>query len=153
MWDFTEKRSPRKTKPDRSRRKRPTSRNQRNGQSGVNDLKDLELHLDLSYSHAEDILAALCVTSEQLSEYNTVTERLNEHSVVWRNVIFERAKFNMIEQEAGASADMKSSQHYTAQRSIAGAESRRVKWFGTGYWLDWERKDSQSKFRWILNSL
>lgn len=40
------------------------------------------MHLDLSYSHAEDILAALCVTSEQLSEYNTVTERLNEHSVV-----------------------------------------------------------------------
>ncbi len=34
-------------------------------------------------------------------EYNTVTERLNEHIVVQRNVIFEHAKFNMRQQEAG----------------------------------------------------
>ncbi len=31
---------------------------------------------------AEDILASLRLTSEQLSEYNTVIERLNEHFVV-----------------------------------------------------------------------
>lgn len=32
-------------------------------------------------------------------------ERLNEHFVVRRNVIFERAKFNMRQQETGDSAD------------------------------------------------
>ncbi|KAL1255541.1 hypothetical protein QQF64_013602 [Cirrhinus molitorella] len=31
---------------------------------------------------AEDILTSLRLTSEQLSEYNTVIERLNEHFVV-----------------------------------------------------------------------
>lgn len=54
---------------------------------------------------AEDILTSLRLTSEQLSEYNTVIERLNERFVVRRNVIFERAKFNMRQQEAGESAD------------------------------------------------
>lgn len=54
---------------------------------------------------AEDILTSLRLTSEQLSEYNTVIKRLNEHFVVQRNVIFERAKFNMRQQEAGESAD------------------------------------------------
>lgn len=53
---------------------------------------------------AEGILT-LRLTSEQLSEYNTVMERLNEHFVVQRNVTFERAKFNMRQQEAGESAD------------------------------------------------
>lgn len=54
---------------------------------------------------AEDILTSLRLTSEHLSEYNTDTERPNEHFVVRRNLIFEHAKFNMRQQEAGQSAD------------------------------------------------
>lgn len=61
---------------------------------------------------AEDILTSLRLTPEQLCQYNTVMERLNEHFVVRRNVISELiisvisdAKFNMRQQETGDSAD------------------------------------------------
>lgn len=68
------------------------------GESQVNAL------VYLMGDEAEDILTSLRLTPEQLSEYNTVMERLNEHFVVRRNVIFERAKF-MRQQETGEFVD------------------------------------------------
>ncbi len=70
--------------------KNVSSQNQRNGQSGVKDLKDLELHLDLNYSQKRTKLILsgtghphiIASHFRSIIEYNTVTERLNEHFVV-----------------------------------------------------------------------
>ena len=44
---------------------------------------------------ADDILAALKLTTEERESYETVREKLDNHLVIKRNVIHERAKFNM----------------------------------------------------------
>jgi len=63
------------------------------------------MHSCIQWAMRQRTLTLLRLTQEQLSDYNTVMERLNEHFVVRRNVIFERAKFNMRQQETGESAD------------------------------------------------
>ena len=54
---------------------------------------------------AEDILTSLRLTDREMTAYGTVRERLNAHFISRRNVIFERAKFNMRQQEAGETVD------------------------------------------------
>ena len=44
---------------------------------------------------ADDILRSFNLTEAQQAEYAVVKERFNSHFVRKRNVIFERAKFNM----------------------------------------------------------
>ena len=54
---------------------------------------------------AEDVITSLRLTAEEMSEYSTVKAKLEGHFVVCRNIIFERAKFNQRQQEAGESVD------------------------------------------------
>ena len=49
---------------------------------------------------ADDILRSFNLTEAQQAEYAVVKERFNSHFVRKRNVIFERAKFNMRKQES-----------------------------------------------------
>ncbi|XP_039460226.1 P2Y purinoceptor 1-like [Oreochromis aureus] len=53
----------------------------------------------------EDVITSLNLTEEEASEYHTLKDNLEAHFVVRRNVIFERAKFNQRQQEAGETAD------------------------------------------------
>ena len=54
---------------------------------------------------ADDILRSFNLTEAQQAEYAVVKERFNSQFVRKRNVIFERAKFNMRKQEEGESVD------------------------------------------------
>ncbi|KAI5621586.1 hypothetical protein C0J50_18855 [Silurus asotus] len=54
---------------------------------------------------AEDILTSLHLSPQAASDYEVVKNRLNDHFVARRNVIFERAKFNQRQQEVGESVD------------------------------------------------
>ena len=54
---------------------------------------------------ADDVLNSFKLTTTQLKSYHTVKTRLDEHFVVRRNIIFERAKFNRRRQEEGETAD------------------------------------------------
>ena len=53
---------------------------------------------------ADDVLRSFNLTEDQQKEYNVVKDRFNSHFVRKRNVIYERAKFNMRKQE-GESVD------------------------------------------------
>ena len=54
---------------------------------------------------ADDILHSLNLTNVQHKEFDTVKNKFKNYFVVRRNVIFERAKFNMRKQEEGESVD------------------------------------------------
>ncbi|KAL3970397.1 type I keratin, acidic [Sarotherodon galilaeus] len=54
---------------------------------------------------AEDVITSLNLTKEEPSEYHTLKDKLEAHFIVRRNVIFERAKFNQRQQEAGETTD------------------------------------------------
>lgn len=54
---------------------------------------------------AEDVLVSLHLIAQEASEYETGKGRLDNHFVARRNVIFEQAKFNQGQQEAGESID------------------------------------------------
>ena len=50
---------------------------------------------------AHNILNSFKLNSTQMKQYDTVKIKFDEHFVVRRNVIFERAKFNQCRQEEG----------------------------------------------------
>ena len=50
---------------------------------------------------ADDILSSFGLTEEESSTYETVKGRFESHFIKKRNVIYERAKFNMWCQEKG----------------------------------------------------
>ena len=54
---------------------------------------------------ADDILNSFKLSTTQLKRYHTVKTKFDEHFVVRRNVIFERAKFNQRRQEEGETVD------------------------------------------------
>ena len=54
---------------------------------------------------ADDILTSFKLSTTQLKQYHTVKTKFDEHFVVRRNVIFERAKFNRRRQEDGEIVD------------------------------------------------
>ncbi|KAM9838450.1 uncharacterized protein ACBR49_017166 [Aulostomus maculatus] len=54
---------------------------------------------------AEDVMGSLHLAAEEVSKYPTVVARLQEHFLVRRNVVLERAKFNRRRQEAGETVD------------------------------------------------
>ena len=54
---------------------------------------------------ADDILHSFKLSTTQLKQYHTVKTKFDEHFVVRRNVIFERAKFNQRRQEEGETVD------------------------------------------------
>ena len=54
---------------------------------------------------ADDILTSFKLSTSQLKQYHTVKTKFDEHFVVRRNVIFERAKFNRRRQEDGETVD------------------------------------------------
>lgn len=53
----------------------------------------------------EDVITSLALTEEEQADYTAVMDRLEQHFVVRRNVIFERAKFNQRHQENGETVD------------------------------------------------
>ena len=55
---------------------------------------------------ADDILCSLTLTAEDRKKYDKVKEKFDEHFVGKRNVIYERARFNMRRQEEGEYVDM-----------------------------------------------
>ena len=63
---------------------------------------------------ADDILRAFTLTDEQRNEYECVKSKFDEHFVPRRNVIFERAKFNMWRQEESESVDAYITDLYTS---------------------------------------
>ena len=54
---------------------------------------------------ADDILTSFKLSTSQLKQYHTVKTKFDEHFVVRRNIIFERAKFNRRRQEDGETVD------------------------------------------------
>ena len=54
---------------------------------------------------ADDILTSFRLSTTQLKQYHTVKTKFDEHFVLRRNVIFERAKFNRRHQEEGETVD------------------------------------------------
>ena len=54
---------------------------------------------------AEDILTSFKLTEEELESYEVVLKKFDEHFIVRRNVIFERAKFNQRRQIEGETVD------------------------------------------------
>ena len=54
---------------------------------------------------ADDIAVSSGLTTEESKDYNTVKEKFESHFVVKRNVIFERAKFNLRSQKENESVD------------------------------------------------
>ena len=54
---------------------------------------------------ADDIMAGFGLTEEEREVYPTVKTKFDEHFVVRRNTIFERAKFNRRSQEEGENVD------------------------------------------------
>jgi len=54
---------------------------------------------------ADDIFISFEFTAEQEKSYEELKERFENHFIVKRNVIFERAKFNSRDQRAGESVD------------------------------------------------
>ena len=54
---------------------------------------------------ADDILTSFKLSTLQQKQYHTVKTKFDEHFVVRRNVIFERAKFNRRHQEDGETVD------------------------------------------------
>ena len=54
---------------------------------------------------ADDILTSFKLSTSQQKQYHTVKTKFDEHFVVRRNVIFERAKFNRRRQEDGETVD------------------------------------------------
>ena len=56
-------------------------------------------------AQADDILHSFNLTTTQLKQYHTVKARFDEHFVVRRNTIFERARLNRRRQEGGETVD------------------------------------------------
>ena len=54
---------------------------------------------------ADDILRSFNLSKEDAKKYTTVKDKFDSHFIKRRNVIFERAKFNMRKQEDGESVD------------------------------------------------
>nr|XP_055074185.1 uncharacterized protein K02A2.6-like [Misgurnus anguillicaudatus] len=54
---------------------------------------------------AEDILTSMHLSPADAADYEVVKQRLNDHFIARRNVIFERAKFNQRQQAVGESVD------------------------------------------------
>ena len=50
---------------------------------------------------ADDILASLSLTDEEIQAYATVKGKLHSYFIGSRNVIYERVKFNQRKQESG----------------------------------------------------
>ena len=63
----------------------------------------------------DDILCSFAISADDRKVYETVKGKFDEHFVPCRNVIFERAKFNMRHQEEGESVDT----YITALYSLA----------------------------------
>jgi hypothetical protein len=55
--------------------------------------------------NCDDIFASFNLSADDAKVYDTVKTRLEEHFVVNRNVIFERAQFNVRKQMEGESAE------------------------------------------------
>ena len=54
---------------------------------------------------ADDVLRSFRLSEEERKQYATVKQKFDNHFVKKRNVIYERAKFNMRKQESGESVD------------------------------------------------
>lgn len=54
---------------------------------------------------AEDILTSLHLSPQEAGYYEVVKNRLNDHFIAHRNVIFESAKFNQRQQEVSETMD------------------------------------------------
>ena len=71
--------------------------------------KDEESHVNtLIYSmgdEAEDILQSFGMSKDDRKKYNAVKKKFEGHFIIKRNVIFERARFNMRVQTEGESVD------------------------------------------------
>ena len=54
---------------------------------------------------ADDISKSFTLAREEERKYGKVKDKLDQHFIIKRNVIFERAKFNMRKQESGEPVD------------------------------------------------
>ena len=54
---------------------------------------------------ADDISKSFILAREEERKYRKVNDKLYQHFIIKRNVIFERAKFNMRKQEHGEPVD------------------------------------------------
>ena len=54
---------------------------------------------------ADDIVVSFGLTTEEAKQYSVVKGKFEAHFVVKRDVIFERAKFNLRSQQDGESVD------------------------------------------------
>ena len=76
--------------------------------SGLNDKSGEQQVNTLIYCmgrEADDIFQSFNLTTAQQKQYDGVKKKFQDHFVIRRNVIFERAKFNMRKQEDGESVD------------------------------------------------
>jgi len=69
--------------------RKATGLDQKDGESQVNTL------IYSMGEEADDIVVSFGLTTEEAEQYNVVKGKFEAHFVVKRNVIFERAKFNL----------------------------------------------------------
>ena len=102
-------------------RQRNLASNQRIGHVGFGAPKDFEKRLvwikkaaqtlkvnTLVYSmgeEADDIMVSFGLTADDATQYELVKNRFESHFIVRRNIIFERAKFNLRSQQEGESVE------------------------------------------------
>ena len=79
--------------------RKATGLDQKDGESQVNTL------IHSMGKEADDIVVSFGLTTEKAKQYSVVKGKFEADFVVKRNVIFERAKFNLRSQQDGASVD------------------------------------------------
>ena len=54
---------------------------------------------------ADDIMVSFGLTADDAKQYELVKNRFESHFIIKRNIIFERAKFNLRSQQEGESVE------------------------------------------------
>ena len=83
---------------------------------------------------ADDIYSALPMTADERKRYDPVKSKLDRHFIIKRNVIFERAKFNLRFQKENESVDKFITDLFTLD-SIVIMEPFMMRWCVTALWL------------------
>ena len=74
----------------------------------------------------EDIFNSFNLTADEAKTYKTVLDKFDNHFVISRNIILERAKFNSRRQEAGETAEAFISTPFISYQKRANSATSRM---------------------------
>ena len=92
--------------------RKATGLDQKSGENQVNTLV---------YSmgeEADDIMVSFGLTADDARQYELVKNRFESHFIVKRNIIFERAKFNLRSQQEGESVETFDTDLYVSRNTV-----------------------------------